>query len=74
MMYENPISKGHTVTLNRQAFLLRLWRENGRSPWRILLQSATTGERQTFTDLNSFFSHIEDMTSCPEETQHGLQG
>ena len=74
MMYENPISKVHAVTLNRQAFLLRIWRENGRSPWRILLQSATTGERQTFTDLNSFFSHIEDMTSDSEDLEPRLQG
>ena len=74
MMYENPTTKVHTVTLNRQAFLLRIWRENGRSPWRILLQSATTGERQTFADLHSFFSHLEDMTACAEETQPRFQG
>lgn len=70
----NSTIREHTVTLNRQAFLLRIWRENGRSPWRILLQSATTGERHTFTDLHSFFSHIETMTSYPEEKQQGLQG
>lgn len=68
MTYEENQTQVHRLSLNRQAFLLRIWREDGRSPWRILLQSASTGERQTFTNLHTFFAHIETMTACPQAT------
>ncbi|MEM7333685.1 MAG: hypothetical protein AAF490_16475 [Chloroflexota bacterium] len=46
---------------NRRSFLLRLWRENGRSPWRIMLQATDSSIRQSFADVPSFFDHLEQM-------------
>ena len=69
MIYEENHTQVHRLSLNRQAFLLRIWREDGRSPWRILLQSARTGERQTFADLHAFFTHIETIIDQSHQGQ-----
>lgn len=71
MIYEDGQTTIQTISLNRQAYLLRLWRENGRSPWRILLQSVKTGERQTFSDLESFVEHLTLLTVLPQDSEYG---
>lgn len=42
-----------------RSYLLRLWREDQASePWRASLQSAATGERQGFANLDTLFDYI----------------
>lgn len=46
------------------SFLLRLWRESEQGPWRISLESVTTGERRGFPNLTSLLAFLE--ASCQE--------
>jgi len=41
------------------AFLLRLWRENGRSPWRASLDNPHTGEKETFSSIEQLWAHVQ---------------
>jgi hypothetical protein len=47
-----------------QSYLLRLWRtsSHGGSVWRASLESAQTGERRGFADLESFFAFLAEQT------------
>ena len=45
------------------SFLLRLWREFRHSPWRASLESAATGERHSFADLERLFAFLAG--ECP---------
>ena len=46
------------------SFLLRLWRtsSHGNAVWRASLESAQTGERCGFADLESLFAFLEEQT------------
>ncbi len=44
------------------AYLLRLWRENGDSPWRALLENPNTDERVGFANLNELVEFLEKKT------------
>jgi hypothetical protein len=48
-----------------QSYLLRLWRtsSHGGPVWRASLESAQTGERRGFADLESFFAFLAEQTS-----------
>jgi hypothetical protein len=47
-----------------QSYLLRLWRTSsqGNAVWRASLESAQTGERRGFADLESLFAFLEEQT------------
>ena len=44
------------------SFLLRLWREDPRAPWRASLQSTATGERHIFADIASLLAFLQALT------------
>ena len=48
-----------------QSYLLRLWRtgSRGKPTWRASLESAQTGERRGFADLESLFAFLEQQTN-----------
>ncbi len=48
------------------SYLLRLWREFRQSPWRASLESAETGERKGFADLDGLFAFLAGECSPPE--------
>jgi hypothetical protein len=50
--------------LEYQSYLLRLWRayNHGQAVWRASLESAQTGERHSFADLESLFAFLEQQT------------
>jgi len=43
------------------SFLLRLWRDDQSSPWRISLQNTTTGERKGFTSLDEAAADLAEL-------------
>ena len=54
-----------------QSYLLRLWRTSsrGKPTWRASLESAQTGERRGFADLESLFVFlVQQITS---NSEHG---
>ena len=51
------------------AFLLRLWREDGRSPWRVTLENPHTGEKQTFATPEQFWDYLQGQLHQPEKGQ-----
>ncbi|HEY85454.1 MAG TPA: hypothetical protein G4N96_10130 [Chloroflexi bacterium] len=62
------------TTSNYLACLLRLWRENGNSPWRVTVEDASTGERRGFADLKTLFAFLEKQTGgilLPSEDDSG---
>jgi hypothetical protein len=48
-----------------QSYLLRLWRayNHGQAIWRASLESAQTGERHGFADLESLVAFLEQQTA-----------
>jgi hypothetical protein len=59
----NNISRGAGEQLDYQSYLLRLWRENDEEKgWRASLESALTGERRGFADLNALFDFLQRQT------------
>ncbi len=58
------------------AYMLRLWRvrSQGRTIWRASLESAHTGERVMFVDLDTLLAFIADKTRPPiiEESPQDL--
>jgi hypothetical protein len=41
-----------------QAYLLRIWRDNEKSPWRAMLESTHTGCRHNFADVEQLISFL----------------
>ncbi len=66
-MNKHLLQTNLTFAGNRRSYLLRLWRENGRSPWRIMLQSTDSTIRQNFVDIHTFFEHLEELM----DDEHG---
>ena len=53
---------------NYHAFLLRVWREDGRAPWRAALENPHTGEKHTFTSPEQFWAYLQAQLDLPEAT------
>ena len=45
-----------------QFYLLRLWRDDTRQPWRASLQSAATEQTVHFADIEALFAFLESHT------------
>ena len=46
-----------------QSYLLRLWRaKEGEEGWRASLESAQTGERKGFANLDALFDYVRSQT------------
>jgi len=45
------------------AFLIRMWKDRGASPWRASIENPHTGERASFAELSSLFEYLEERTS-----------
>jgi len=55
------------------SYLLRLWQVTlkGRPVWRASLESALTGERRGFADLEDLFEFLREETAVkPESKRH----
>ncbi len=50
------------------AYLLRLWRDDGRAPWRASLQDAHAGEMHTFASVPALLTFIAQQTGAEEQT------
>ncbi len=59
-------------TANYHAYLLRLWREDERTPWRAELVSPHTGDKQLFADDAELFHFLAALmaiaTDNPESS------
>jgi hypothetical protein len=42
-----------------QSYLLRLWRPDSRTGWRIVVESVDSGERRSFSDLARLHAFLE---------------
>ena len=61
-------------------YLLRLWRvedtpdstagDTARTLWRVSLESARTGERQGFGDMEALFAYLRERTGTSPDTQN----
>jgi len=59
IMKENPLPGRAKRPQNRHAYLLRLWRDDEHSPWRILIQNAKNNEQHNFVDLPGLIAYLE---------------
>ena len=50
---------GLNVSQNRKAFLIRFWREDIESPWRVTLQAADSTQKHHFQTIESFVTQID---------------
>jgi hypothetical protein len=51
------------ITATYTAYLVRLWQEQAEIPWRASAQSARTGEKIYFSDLESLFVFLRSQTN-----------
>ncbi len=62
---------GQSNRTDYHAYLLRLWRESPYSPWRAMLQDATTGQRHGFAGLTALWMYLRTQTGecmpCSDE-------
>jgi hypothetical protein len=42
-----------------QSYLLRLWRPDSRTGWRIVVENVNSGERRSFSDLGRLHAFLE---------------
>lgn len=50
------------------AFLIRLWRDGDRAPWRISVKNAHTGESRFFSSLDELLAFLARMAgNSPED-------
>jgi hypothetical protein len=47
---------------NYHAYLLRLWRDGDKMPWRATLENPHSGERRGFASLAHLFAYLETHT------------
>lgn len=55
------------------AYLVRLWQEGAHAPWRASAQSASSGEKIMFANLEDLFTFLREQTMFAqqnEETRH----
>jgi hypothetical protein len=54
-----------------QSYLLRLWRSGSRRnpAWRASLESAQTGERRGFADLESLVAFLDEQTGADARSE-----
>ena len=56
---------GRGEKLDYQSYLLRLWRaDEGEEGWSVSLESAQTGERRGFADLEAMFDFLRRQTAA----------
>ena len=48
---------------NYRAYLLRLWRERPKGPWRASLEEAQSREKRNFANVESLMAFIETQTT-----------
>jgi hypothetical protein len=52
------------ITTTYIAYLVRMWQEDEEIPWRASAQSARTGEKFYFSDLESLFLFLRAQTDA----------
>jgi hypothetical protein len=52
-----------------QAYLLRLWRDDGQAPWRASLQEAQAGQLISFTSVAQLIVYLEQQAAELREDQ-----
>ncbi len=53
-----------------RSYLLRLWRDNPRAPWRASLQSTATGGLEHFADIDSLFAFLVAQADALDPLQN----
>ncbi|MCA9981534.1 MAG: hypothetical protein KDD89_11885, partial [Anaerolineales bacterium] len=64
-MTPSPISSPNQPT-RYQAYLVRLWRENEATAWRVAVVSVSTGEQWLFKALGEALAFIEQKAGEPK--------
>jgi hypothetical protein len=62
------------MTATYTAYLVRMWQENEEIPWRASAQSARTGEKIFFADLESLFIFLRAQTHLNSATGAAVSG
>jgi hypothetical protein len=58
-----------------RSYLLRLWRvREGEEDWRASLESARTGERRGFANLDALFAYVRGLTRSDPDRDSGTEG
>ncbi len=56
---------------NYTAYLVRMWQETPRTPWRAFAQCASTGEKFYFATLADLFAFLEAQTGHSQTEEQG---
>ncbi len=59
-------------SLNYRSFLLRVWRDDTRKPWRVSLQTVHDEQLHHFTNLEAMYAHLlAQMSDVVEPANEG---
>ncbi len=50
------------ITLYYDAFLVRIWSDNGSADWRATVEHVRSGKQETFTSAEQFLSFMQKKT------------
>jgi len=64
----------HNHEIHYLAFLLRLWREGAKAPWRATLENPHTDERHSFGDLQALVAFLEQVTGEKKLMSSAIDG
>lgn len=51
------------------AYLVRIWQESAHAPWRASAQSASSGEKIMFANLEDLFTFLRDQTVFAQQNE-----
>jgi len=71
---DEMVKTSNSAYADYQAYLLRLWQETPRSPWRFGLQDAASGERYHFPDLESLQAFLTERVDGSHGDEPMCQG
>ena len=71
--YANAMPTQRAESPIYQAYLVRFWRDNPRSPWRVMLQSTATEEVRHFATVDELWAFFQTQLAVAGDNQATTQ-
>ena len=57
---------------NYFAYMLRLWRDDEHSPWRVMLENPHTGQSLGFSSMTALYAFLDGQTEQTNKSEDSL--
>ncbi len=68
----DPLVNESVRTMNYKSFLVRIWREDDKTPWRASLKHISTQETQTFISVQALLLYLYGQTTAVSHNNKGI--